>query len=247
MDSINLMITWFSLETLIAMLLVFIGSFVQTGIGFGLAIVVAPFLFMLNPDYIPVPLCLVVLLVSIMNTLKHKKNLQIGALKAAMLGRIPGSLIGGIMLMLFSSKVLELYLGCLVLLAVAVSLCSIQIKPTPIKMGIAGFFSGVFGTSVAIGGPPMALLLQHEQAGSLRANLSAFFLFSSVISLFIQLLTGFFEVKHLLMTLPLLPAVFLGHKVAHIQSQKLPLAKMRIPVLSLCCISGLVAVVHGIN
>ncbi len=235
------------LSTLLAMFFAFIGAWVQTSMGFGFAIVVAPFLFRLNPDYVPAPLCLVVLFICLAQVVKCKNDLQVGALKAAIIGRIPGSAVGGMMLMFFSIQTLELYLGCLVLLAVAVSLCSIQLKPTSIRMGIAGFFSGVFGTSAAIGGPPMAILLQHEQAHKLRANLSAFFLFSSVLSLLVQFIAGFLSLKHILLTLPLLPAAGLGHHFAYAYCQKVSIDRMRLPVLCLCCISGITAIVHGLH
>ncbi|MCC4819936.1 sulfite exporter TauE/SafE family protein, partial [Vibrio lentus] len=89
----------------------------------------------------------------------------------------------GALLVMVSTSVLSLWLGLLVVFAVIVSLLPFRLEPTPIKMGIAGFFSGFFGTSSGIGGPPMALLLQHQDANQLRGNLSAFFVFSSIISL----------------------------------------------------------------
>ena len=47
----------------------------------------------------------------------------------------------------------------------------------------AGFLSGFMGTSSAIGGPPMALVMQHEGSDFIRANLAAFFIVSCVLSL----------------------------------------------------------------
>jgi len=49
------------LEAALAALAIFIGAFVQTSIGFGLAIVSAPFLFYLNPAYVPVPITIATL------------------------------------------------------------------------------------------------------------------------------------------------------------------------------------------
>ncbi len=43
-------------SALIAMALIFVGSFVQTAIGFGLAIVAAPLLFLVSPEYVPAPI-----------------------------------------------------------------------------------------------------------------------------------------------------------------------------------------------
>lgn len=67
----------------IAMLLVFIGSFVQTAIGFGLAVVASPLLFLVSPDYVPAPICLVALYISLLNAMKHRESISIGGLKMA--------------------------------------------------------------------------------------------------------------------------------------------------------------------
>lgn len=236
----------FSSTALIAMFLIFLGSFVQTAIGFGLAIVAAPLLFLISADYVPAPICIVALFISILNALKHRSNIELGGLKMALIGRVPGSIAGGILLVLVSTDVLALWLGLLVLFAVAVSLLPYRIEPTPIKMGIAGFFSGFFGTSSAIGGPPMALILQHQEANQLRGNLSAFFVFSSIISLMIQIPAGFLTLHHLWITIPLIPSAWLGYKLAMMTTQSLPKDNIRFAALLLCMISGVTAVWHGL-
>ncbi|EVU15386.1 sulfite exporter TauE/SafE family protein, partial [Vibrio parahaemolyticus V-223/04] len=118
----------------------------------------------------------------------------------ALIGRVPGSIAGGFMLFFVSTQALTLWIGLLVLFAVIVSVLPFRIEPTPQRMTLAGFFSGLFGTSSAIGGPPMALLLQHQEANQLRGNLSAFFVFSSIISLVVQIPAGFFTLHHLVIT-----------------------------------------------
>lgn len=213
----------------IAMLLVFMGSFVQTAIGFGLAVVASPLLF----------------LISVLNAMKHRESISIGGLKMALIGRIPGSIVGGLLLMWISTQALALWLGLLVLFAVAVSLLPLRIEPNPTRMGIAGFFSGVFGTSSGIGGPPMALLLQHQEANQLRGNLSAFFVFSSIISLMVQWPTGFLTWHHVLLTVPLIPAAWLGYVLARKTTHSLPKEKIRFAALALCLVSGATAVWHG--
>lgn len=164
----------------------------------------------------------------------------------ALIGRVPGSVAGGFLLVMVSTDVLALWLGLLVLFAVAVSLLPFRIEPTPMRMGVAGFFSGFFGTSSSIGGPPMALLLQHQEANQLRGNLSAFFVFSSIISLIIQIPAGFLNTHHLWITIPLIPAAWLGYKLAMMTTQSLPKEKIRLGALLLCSISGITAVWQAI-
>lgn len=238
---------WFTTPALTAMLLIFIGSFVQTAIGFGLAIVAAPLLFMISPDYVPAPICLVALFISVLNAMKHRANVSIGGLKMALIGRIPGSIAGGVLLVMVSTDVLALWLGILVLFAVVVSMLPFRIEPTPARMGVAGFFSGFFGTSSAIGGPPMALLLQHQEANQLRGNLSAFFVFSSIISLIIQMPAGFLTWHHVWITIPLIPAGWLGYYLAKMTTHSLPKEKIRMGALLLCSLSGMTAIWQALS
>ena len=44
------------MEVIIATLIIFIGAYIQTALGFGLAIVAAPILFLLDPLYVPAPI-----------------------------------------------------------------------------------------------------------------------------------------------------------------------------------------------
>ncbi|EPA8368557.1 sulfite exporter TauE/SafE family protein [Vibrio fluvialis] len=237
---------YFSSTVLIAMFLIFVGSFVQTAIGFGLAVVAAPLLFMVSPDYVPAPICIVALFISLLSAMKHRSSISIGGLKMALIGRVPGSIAGGLLLVWVSTDVLALWLGLLVLFAVGVSFLPFRIEPTPARMGIAGFFSGFFGTSSAIGGPPMALLLQHQEANQLRGNLSAFFVFSSIISLMVQIPAGFLTMHHLLITIPLIPSAWLGYALARKTTQTLPKEKIRVCALSLCLLGGLTALGKGL-
>ena len=135
---------WLDPTVLTAIFLIFLGSFVQTAIGFGLAIVAAPLLFQLSPDYVPAPICLVALFISILNALKHRANVSIGGLKMALIGRVPGSIAGGMLLLVVSTDVLSLWLGFLVLFAVMVSMLPFRIEPTPIQNGDCRFFLWIF-------------------------------------------------------------------------------------------------------
>jgi len=231
---------------LIAMVIIFIGAFVQTAIGFGLAVVAAPLLFIVYPDYVPGPIFISSLIISLLNALKFRENIEIGGLKIAVIARIPGSILGGILLLYASTAHLSLWLGVLVLLALAISLLPFRIEPTPTRMACAGALSGFMGTSSGIGGPPMALLLQHQEANTLRGNLSAFFLCSAIISIIVLIFIGHFTLHHLLISLPLLPATWAGYRFALFSMKYIAKEWIRYSALLLCFISGLSAIYQGL-
>ena len=104
--------------TLIASTIIFFGALVQASIGFGLAIIAAPLLFVLSADYVPGPITIVALVISIMLTLRHRQSISLKGLGAAIIGRVPGTVAGGFLLVWADARTLSLWIGLSVLLAV---------------------------------------------------------------------------------------------------------------------------------
>ncbi len=234
------------MEIVLAMVLVFVGAFVQTAVGFGLAVIAAPVLFFINPDYVPAPVTVCALVLSLVNAWAFRDGVSLQGLKSAVIGRVPGSLAGAALLLWIDKDMLALWIGVSVLFAVLVSLSALRWHPTPGRMMTAGFLSGFMGTSTSIGGPPMALLWQHQDLALIRANLAAFFVVSCLISLLILAPIGHFGMIHIWLSLPLLPATVLGYWVARRTMHRLPAATIRGGSLTLCAMSGLYAVVTSL-
>ncbi|MGB5445796.1 MAG: sulfite exporter TauE/SafE family protein [Psychromonas sp.] len=232
---------------LIAMLMIFCGSFVQSATGFGLAVVAAPILIHLSPEFIPGPIIIVALFLAIINALKFRANISFAGLKQAVIGRIPGTIAGAALLYYINVAQLSLLLGTIVLMAVVVSLLPVKLQPTPRRLFVAGFLSGFFGASSGIGGPPMALLMQHQEAKLIRANMAAFFVVGGVMSLLVQIPIGYMTLKHLYLSLPLLPAGYLGYRVAMLVVDRLSQQLIRRMSLLLCTISGAGAFYAGLS
>ncbi len=76
-----------------------------------------------------------------------------------------------------------MFFGVLVLVAVALALGGIHVRPTPLTITGAGVLSGFMGTSVSIGGPPIALLYQHEEGPRFRAVVARLLIYGAFISL----------------------------------------------------------------
>lgn len=231
---------------LIASIVVLIGAFVQTAVGFGLAVIAAPVLYMIDPDYVPAPVVVSALTLSVANAVAYRDGISFAGLRSAVVGRVPGSLAGAGLLLWIDQRWLALWIGFSVLFAVAVSLSRLRWSPTPARMMLAGFLSGFMGTSTSIGGPPMALLWQHQAVNLIRANLAAFFVASCLISLMILAPVGRFGVSHMLLSLPLLPATLAGFWLARHTMHRLPHDTIRLASLTLCALSGLAAVLSGL-
>ena len=225
------------MEIAIAALVIFIGSYVQSSIGFGLAIIAAPFLFFIDPLYVPAPITVSAFTLSLANAARHWHLISFEGLKFAIIGRIPGTIGGGLLLFWISQEQLALWLGISVIVAVGLSLGNVAFKPTP-----GALFSVFMGTSSSIGGPPMALVLQHQENDFIRANMAAFFCVSCLMSLLMLATIDRFRIEHILISLPLMPATLLGYWFAMKTLHKISHQNLRRASLALCTIAGSVAI-----
>ncbi len=231
------------MEMLIAVLVIVAGSFIQTAIGFGLAVIAAPILYFMNPDYVPAPITVAALTLSLANAWRFRQSISFTGLKFAFLGRVPGTVGGGLLIFWIDQRTLGLWLGMSVLAAVWLSLGKVAFRPTRPAMFTAGFLSGFMGTSTSIGGPPMALVLQHQTADFIRANMAAFFVVSCVLTLIMLSFVGRFGEQQLLLSLPFLPATLLGYWLAMRSVHLITSRMLRLGSLTLCCIAGFAAVI----
>ncbi len=230
------------MDIVAAFIVIFVGSFVQSSIGFGLAIIAAPLLFFIDPFYVPAPITISALTLSLANAAKHWDSISFKGLKFAIIGRVPGTIIGGLLLLWIDQRALALWLGLSVLLAVGLSMANIVLKPTNKALFSAGFLSGFMGTSSSIGGPPMALVLQHQANDFIRANMAAFFVVSASMSLCMLATVGRFGWQEMQLALPLMPATLAGYWLAMRTLHLISHQNLRRASLLLCVVAGSMAV-----
>ena len=225
---------------LLASIVIFVGAVTQSLIGFGLAVVSAPLLYVIDPELVPVPVILMGFSISLLTLFRERMNLEFNGLQWGLLGRIPGGLIGAALLVLAPQAVLGLIIAAIVAIALWLSIKRYQVPVNRFTIGTAGVFSGIFGTIAGIGGPPMALLLTGRDAGKFRAALSAFFAISSLISLSILFCVGKLNLHHLLLAALLLPAVILGFWISNFIVPHVDRQRTRFFTLALCAINVIV-------
>lgn len=230
------------MEIAIVVFVIFIGSFIQSSIGFGLAIVAAPILFLVDPLYVPAPITICALTLSIANSYSHWRSISFRGLRYAILGRIPGTISGGFLLLWIDQQALALWLGLSVLVAVGLSMSNIVFKANGKSLFSAGFLSGFMGTSTSIGGPPIALVMQHQENDFIRANLAAFFVVSCFMSLLMLFSIGRFGMEHIVISLPLMPATLAGYWVAMRTMHRISHQNLRRVSLVLCVVAGSAAI-----
>ncbi|MEZ9538274.1 sulfite exporter TauE/SafE family protein [Shewanella sp. 10N.286.51.B8] len=224
---------------MLASVIIFLGALTQGLIGFGLAVVASPLLYIIDPQLVPAPVIMMGFSIALLTLLRERTQLEFNGLQYALLGRIPGGFMGAGLLLFAPQAVLGLAIAFIVGAAVLLSIFKITAPVNRLSLFIAGVLSGVFGNIAAIGGPPLAILLAGKDAPKFRAALSIFFVFSSMIALIILMLAGLVEEKHLWLSLMLLPSVILGNIAAGKLTNKVDKNKTRIATMVLCSLSAL--------
>lgn len=195
---------------LAAVAIVAAAAALQASVGFGLALVAAPLLVLIDRHYVPGAVMGAGFCLGLVMALRERAAIDWGGVRAASAGRLLGALPAGVALGVASQAVFELLFSVLVLAAVGLSLLHPRVQPTPRAVLGAGVASGFIGTITSIGGPPLALVYQNARGPELRATLAAAFVVGSAISLATLAVVGRFGAGEALRALLLVPGVLLG-------------------------------------
>lgn len=195
---------------IIALIVVIAGSALQSMSGLGLAVITSPILVLMNPNFLPAPILTLGCLLSLLSCIRYRHQLHFGSIQLALLGRIPGSIIGVLLLAALPPIFFSICFSVFIMLSVVLSYSGMSIRHCSRNLLFAGFCSGLMGTTTSVGGPPIALVYQNSKLSTARAELGLFFLVGTLMSLILLLVSGNINIQQLQLTLPLIPAVFIG-------------------------------------
>lgn len=198
------------LEWVVAEIVVVVGSVIQGAVGFGLGLLGAPLLVVLDPSLVPGPLLASALFLSILVAFREHRAIDLRGVGWALAGRVPGTLLGAAVIASIPRRETSLLVGAMVLVAVALVATGTRVERTRPALFGAGTLSGFMATTSSIGGPPVALLYLDSHGGRVRGTLTGFFLVGLVISISAVALVGRFGRAEILSSLLLLPAVVIG-------------------------------------
>jgi len=236
------MSSWSTWQWVLGALVVTSGAFVHASVGFGYALVAAPFLTLISADLVPGPVLASSCVLSAGIALRERKFVDRHVVTWSLVGRIPGVWLGALAVALVSDRALELLFGASVLLAVAMSVTGYRIEPTARVLLGTGFISGVMGTLSSIGGPPMALLNQHQTGPSLRATLCAYFTVGTIFSIVGLAAVGRFGMQETLQTALMLPPIAVGFLLARRTHHWLDGDRTRTGVLIVAAVSAMAVI-----
>ncbi|PAU91068.1 permease [Kocuria sp. WN036] len=198
------------MELALVVLVVTVASCLQGAIGFGLGLLAAPVVALFDPSLLPGSLILLATGVTVLGVVRDRGSVDLKGTGWALLGRVPGTAAGALLVAALPAQALALALAGTVLLAVLLSVCGWQPRPRPAAVAAAGAASGLLGTATSIGGPPMALVWHGSSRARMRGTMSAFFLVGALMSLTALTAVGAIDRRTLVFAGVLAPAMVLG-------------------------------------
>ena len=232
------------LQLVAASLVIAAGSTIQGAFGFGMGLVAAPLLALIDPRLVPGPILLSGLLVALLVTIRERQAIDLFGLKWALLGRVAGTVVAAVLVSTLPPKETSILLGAIVLLAVGLSAMGLRVAPTKRALLGAGTLSGFMGTLSSIGAPPMAMLYQRASSDRLRATMSGYLAVGVTISIGALASAGGFGGREMIFSVLLVPGVLAGLLLSDRAKPLLERGHTRTAVLVLSALSSVVVILR---
>lgn len=226
---------------------ILLAACLQASIGFGMGMLAGPVVAIVDPSLIPGTLIMLAAAVTLAVTVRERADIDVNGTGWALVGRVPGTVAGALLLTVIPERALALLIAAVVLFGVALTSTGWMPLPRRRNLVLAGATSGVLGTATSIGGPPMALVWQRASGARLRGTMSGFFLVGSVLSIGALAATGAVHADTLRMCALLLPAIVAGYVLSRYVNGWLNPARQRWTAIAMSVAGATVLIVKEVG
>lgn len=234
------------IELVVIGLGVLVGGAIQGTVGFGLAMIAAPVVALVEPRALPATLLLLAVPLTVGMALRERREVDVEGLAWIVGGRILGTAAGVGLLVAVPQRSLEVLFGTMIVTAAAVSAMRPARELGRRNRFLAGTVSGVMGTTTSIGGPPLAILYRGRPGAQIRSTLAVSFVAGLVISIGGLLLAHRIAGWQALLALELVPPLAIGLFVGSRLSAIADRAWLRPAVLAFSGVTGAAALLRGL-
>lgn len=230
-------------EWLLANIIILFAASIQGIIGYGIGVFGVPLLYLLNPDFVPAPMIIVGMLLPLLILIRDHAAVVKQDLKWALPALVIGIAAAGGVINTISQQGVGLFVGAAVLLGIFASVFHRIPAPGSATIGVASGISGFMGTITAIGGPPLALVLQNMDGKRLRATMSAVFVPAGVLALGTLFARGYLSSYDLLLALGLLPGMLAGFALSGAVAPLIPSSFLR-PIVLITSAAAAILIIY---
>lgn len=234
------------LELLAASAIVAVGALLQGSVGFGLGMLAAPLLVLIDPAFVPAPLLAAALALTLLVAYRERSGIDLRGVGWALAGRLPGTFMGAAVVAFTPQKATSFIVGAVVFVAVALIGSGVSLPRTRAVLFGAGTLSGLMGTTTSIGGPPIAALYHDAPGEKIRGTMSGFFSVGLVITLSVLACIGRFGRPEIDLAAWLLPGAILGYAASGYVAPVLDRGYTRVAVLTVSTLAGLSVIVKAL-
>jgi uncharacterized protein len=220
-------------------------AFVQGTIGMGFALIVAPMLGLLAPGLVPVCLLVLMIPLNVYVTWRERAAVDRSGARWITVGRFAGTFAGVWVLAVLSAHYLGLLIGAATVVAAIATLLTPSFTPGPRACLAAGLVTGITETATGIGGPPLALVYQHQPAPTLRSTIAFCFLVGELISLAFLAAAGRASASQFVDAALFLPALAIGAVLSQLLHRSVGGQVLRKFVLVFAIVSGALLVARA--
>jgi uncharacterized membrane protein YfcA len=229
---------------LILSLVVLIAGFVQGTTGVGFALISAPVLSLLAPQLLPACLLLLMLPLNFFVLWRERGEVDKPGAGWISAGRLAGAAAGLWVLAALSPSQRSVFVGLATAGAALASLMMPAFSPNTPAYLAAGLVTGITETATGIGGPPLALVYQHQPPPRSRSTIAFCFLLGELVSLVLLAATGALKAVHVTVSLELLPALLVGMFLSQAVHHRVQTRLLRNFVIGFALVSGVLVLVR---
>lgn len=220
-----------------------LGATLQGSVGFGLGFVAVPLLAVVDPRYLPGPLIMAALVLTLLLSYREHKAIQLKGITWVLVGRLIGAIIGIRLLIMIPEEYLSFTFAVMVILGVLMSISGLRLSINAKNLLGSGTLSGLMATTSAIGGPPLAMIYQNLKGPELRGTLSGIFVVGAILSLLALSTVGYFGYLEFKLALLLLPGIFTGFFLSKFTAKILDRGFIRPAILTFSLLSGIMLMI----
>jgi len=225
---------------------VLVGALVQSSVGFGIVVVAAPIVIWVAPELMPGTMLICGFVMPLLHLTRRWRAVDRGQLTAALAGRLALTPVGVWVVAVSGPRLIAFLVGVLVLVVAVASAYAPEFEPRTRNLVLAGALTGISGTSAAVGGPFVAMTLQHDPPARMRATLAAFFSVGSLASLVGLTLAGELTTGQVVWGAILVPFIVVGYVLSEPLTRRLDDERMRSVMLVFCVVAGISIILRAV-